>query len=393
MFNLFKKLTEPETKELATELKQFDITEAAIATMAADYMPLVVNGLEDKEGLAKVHAARMDVRNKRCRVEDRRKELVADALKHQRNVNAVAKHITTQLEQIEGHLQQEEDKIARVKEEARRAQMRIEEERINRERQEAVAKALAEEKAKLQEETRRREAAERQAAELEANRKKAEAERLEWEERIRKEQAEVKAERQRLEEERKRLEAQQAPENFHTGGPDLAEVELEAERKRLASARLLPDSAPRQVWPDQDPKKQRDDQLDRIQDAIEPLEEIDAVEGVAPIIYTMHDGSPAELCWECTGAGACGVTPCKICRGTGLLPEGTFAKLRSESQQDTDATKILHRCDLIVENLSDPEAFQSKDAGVLWEGFASDVRERVALLRKHVAQYLPNSKP
>lgn len=329
MLRILQRFSKQEAQELAVELKQFDVTEDAITAMAAEFMPLVIDDVEDKEALAKVHAARMTVRDKRCRVEDRRKELVADALKHQRNVNAVAKQITAQLEQIEEHLRAEEDKVTAAKELARRELMRKEEERMARERMEAINKAVEEEKA-------RREEAERKTAELEANRLKAEEERKAWEERIRKEQAELKAERKRLEEERKRMEEEQAklqaPENFHTAGPD----------------------------PDPEPPA-KDHQLERLQDEIQ-RQEVDAVEGVI-------QEEPERL---------------------GTILE-VAQQVSQEIAQESDATKILHRCDLIVENLSDMEAFQDKGAGVLWEGFASDVADRVGQLRKDVAQFLNNS--
>lgn len=341
MLRILKRFSKPEVEELAVELKQFDVTEEAIATMAAEFLPLVIQDVEDKEALAKVHAARMTVRDKRCRVEDRRKELVADALKHQRNVNAVAKHITAQLGQIEEHLQTEEDKVTAAKEAARKERIRIEEERMARERQAAIDQALQEEKAK-------REEAERKTAELEANRLKAEEERRAWEERIRKEQADLKAERKRLEEERRRMEEEQArlqaPENFHTAGPSEAEPftgVLEVEGKDLGLQLVDPD---RKGWP-----------------APEPAE-IDAVEG-------LHETAAQE--------------PERL--GTVLE---VAQQVASDIAQESDATKILHRCDLIVENLTDMESLRSKDARVLWEGFASDISERVVQMRKHVAQYL-----
>ena len=117
-----------------TEIIDFNVTDAAIADLKASYMPMLVNGIEDKKGLEAVIEARKVVKRYRINVEKRRKELTADALDWQRRINAEAKRITALLEPIENHLAAEEKKVAdelerikREKEEAEiaRFQMRV----------------------------------------------------------------------------------------------------------------------------------------------------------------------------------------------------------------------------------------------------------------------------
>ena len=119
-----------------SELEVFRKQDAAIAKMKAEYMPLKISGLDDKEGFKSVHLARMVVKNWRLRVEEKRKELKADSLAYGRMVDSEAKRVTALLEPIEAHLTNEEEIVVREKERIKRE----EEERKHREEQ---AKALA----------------------------------------------------------------------------------------------------------------------------------------------------------------------------------------------------------------------------------------------------------
>ena len=113
----------PPRPELAEWRKQ----DAAIAKMAEEYLPLKVNGLNDKKGLAIVHEARMIVKNTRIAVEKNRVELKADALEYGRAVDKEAKRLTLLLAPIEEHLDAEESAIAEERERIKRA---AEEERL-----------------------------------------------------------------------------------------------------------------------------------------------------------------------------------------------------------------------------------------------------------------------
>lgn len=116
------------------ELQKFGITDQAIAELGEKYLKLTVKGIEDKDGLASVHSARMDVVRKRTGIEAIRKELKEESLNWGRRVDAEAKRITGLLQPIEEHLDTEEKKvteeIARIKrekdeKEAARIQARV----------------------------------------------------------------------------------------------------------------------------------------------------------------------------------------------------------------------------------------------------------------------------
>jgi len=180
----------------SNELIAYAVTDTAIATLAERFLPLKIKGVEDKEGFAAVHEARMTVRNYRVDVEKKRKELKADALEYGKKVDAEAKRITALLAPIEGHLEVEENAYNEAREAIKNA---------------ARLKAEAEAKAKAE-----AEAAELKAKqEAEAARLKAEAEKL-------------AAERKTMEAERRKLEEAQAEIRRR-------DEALAAERQRLAN--------------------------------------------------------------------------------------------------------------------------------------------------------------
>lgn len=110
------------------ELVQFRRQDAAIAELAEKYLPLKINGLDDRKGFLSVHEARMEVKGFRVLIEKTRKELKADALKYGQTVDAEAKRLTALVEPIELHLEREEDAIVderlrlkQIEEDAKRA--------------------------------------------------------------------------------------------------------------------------------------------------------------------------------------------------------------------------------------------------------------------------------
>ena len=119
-----------ETKEAEAPIVKYDLTDAAIQKMQAEFMPLRIKGVDDKAGLASVHDARMTVKGKRVEVEKTRKELKADAIVWGKKVDAEAKRITAMLQPIEEHLRQEEDKVKAEKARIRAEAERKEEERL-----------------------------------------------------------------------------------------------------------------------------------------------------------------------------------------------------------------------------------------------------------------------
>lgn len=98
--------------DIENELKKFNVTDAAIAELAQNFLILSIDGIDDKEGKNSVSSARKIVKGYRVDVDKRRKELNADALEYQRRINGEAKRITALLEPIENHLENEEKKIS-----------------------------------------------------------------------------------------------------------------------------------------------------------------------------------------------------------------------------------------------------------------------------------------
>jgi chemotaxis protein histidine kinase CheA len=171
-------------------LQRFTPTDTAIAAMAAEFMPLVIRGIDDAEGAKAVHSARMVVKSHRIQVEKVRKELKADSIEYGRRVDAEAKRIFSKLEPIESYLSEQEEAHQAEKERIKNAA------RIKAE-QEAAAKAEAE------------------AARLKAE-QEAESERL-------------RVEREKLVEEQRKLDAERAAMQAEKDG--LAAIEAERLRK------------------------------------------------------------------------------------------------------------------------------------------------------------------
>lgn len=94
---------------IGQQLQKFNVTDSGIAELKERYMPLVINGLDDKKGYMAVREARLDVKARRVGIEKMRKELTADAVTLQRKVNEEAKRITVKLEEIEAHCQKQEN--------------------------------------------------------------------------------------------------------------------------------------------------------------------------------------------------------------------------------------------------------------------------------------------
>lgn len=106
-----------------TELVKFSVSDAAIAELSKKYMSLKVHGLEDRDGLAAVHSARMEVKNLRVDVEKTRKKLKEASLEYGRKVDAEAKRLTINLGKIESHLEAEESIVAVEKERLRQEEL------------------------------------------------------------------------------------------------------------------------------------------------------------------------------------------------------------------------------------------------------------------------------
>lgn len=98
---------------------KFNVTDAEIAKLKEQYLPLKINGVDDKAGLKSVYDARQVVKKTRVGVEKFAKEMKETAIAWQKKVNAEQGRVCGELESIEAHLQGEEDAVAAEKERIR----------------------------------------------------------------------------------------------------------------------------------------------------------------------------------------------------------------------------------------------------------------------------------
>ena len=122
--------------------KVFDVigvADAVIAKMAEDYLPLKINGIDDKEGFKAVHAARMIVKDSRIKVEKKRKELKEDALRYGQAIDKEANRIKALIAPVEEHLDAEENAVEEAKKAIEAEKARQEELRIQARRDRLVA--------------------------------------------------------------------------------------------------------------------------------------------------------------------------------------------------------------------------------------------------------------
>ena len=257
---MVEKMTAPEPVQNFGIVK-LNITDAAIAELKEKYLPLKINGIEDKAGLKAVYDARQEVKKTRVALQKYAKDLREDAQAWAKKVIGEEKRVVGELEQIEEHLQAEEDAIQAIKEQIKAEEEAKENARIQ-ERMDALkvygftveyallksldepsfAKVLENAKAQFEiDEARKREeeaAAKAEAERLEAERKElaelrakqAEAQRIidQENEKIRLEQEKIEAEKRKLENDR--IAAEQAKHR---------EAELQKAREEAAEAARL----------------------------------------------------------------------------------------------------------------------------------------------------------
>lgn len=195
-----------------TSIVKFNVADSAIAEMGAKYLPLIINGIEDKVGFQMVHAARMEVKRTRLEVEKTRKDLKADALRYSQAVDGEARRITALLEPIESHLESQELAVIKAKEkiklEEEATKDRLAQERVDAMQLFGVSLSFMMARSMTPEAFAQAfKIADEQHAVAEAHRKKAQEEAaLEAERR----EIERKAEEERIAEERRKNEAAQA---------------------------------------------------------------------------------------------------------------------------------------------------------------------------------------
>lgn len=217
-----------------------------IARLRGEYLPLTIDGVDDKGGYVIVHEARMRVKSIRIEIEKRRKDAKAGLLEAGRKIDAAAKEITSELKPIEDHLQEQEKRIDDEKREAKRAQAEERKRRLDerceklREVECFLQPSLVDSMSDRDFEatlTRYREALEqRKAKEREQEELRRKAEEIAASERDRREEERRESER-RAEEERKRLEAER-DEYEKRFAEEKARIEAERSQERAELQRL-----------------------------------------------------------------------------------------------------------------------------------------------------------
>ena len=106
-----------------SQLKKYNITDAALAEIKQRYGELAVHGPDDKAGYDAVKAAIADVRSIRTGIEKKRKELKDLALRYGRAVDDEAKRLTSEVSQIEERLKVEKERTDKEIEDKKNAAM------------------------------------------------------------------------------------------------------------------------------------------------------------------------------------------------------------------------------------------------------------------------------
>lgn len=96
---------------ITEELAKQNVTEAVIAKLKTDYLPLKIDGIDDKEGYKKVHGARIVCRDYRVLAEKICKAGREDAVKEQKAWIAKEKEVVAQISEVEQYLKKQEDTI------------------------------------------------------------------------------------------------------------------------------------------------------------------------------------------------------------------------------------------------------------------------------------------
>ncbi len=257
---------------IGKELKKYNLSDAAIAQMKKEYLPIKVESFEDVENYMAAKDAHQKVKGVRIDIEKKRKELKASSLEFGRAVDGEAKRLTSAVSEIEEHLARqravvddEKKRRQREKEEA----IRREEEQKKREeeeRMEARRREQEERERKLQEAQEKIEAEKRKIAEeKEIIRAEKEAEeRKKQEEKERQERE--KQEKVRLEKARKEA-AEQAKRDAEEKARREAfeKEEQERRKKEEEQARLAEEQRQRELRPDVEKLKEFSQQLKTLQ--------------------------------------------------------------------------------------------------------------------------------
>ena len=229
---------------ITTELAKYNLPDAKIAEMKADYLPLKVTSIEDMDNYLICKKAHQEVKEIRINIEKRRKELKASSLEFGRAIDGEAKRLTQGVAEVEDHLLNQrkvvEDEKKRIQEDQERKE-REEQECLRREeeeRLESIRKEQEEKERKLQEEREKIEV-QRRANEEEKERLAREKERAEREKREA-EEAKKRAEQ----EEKNRIEREKRhAEEVERAKKEAAERAIREQKEREVADKLKVEKA------------------------------------------------------------------------------------------------------------------------------------------------------
>ena len=108
--NPMSEVIKTDQEFINSQLKKYNVTDAALADIKQRYGELSVHGPDDKAGYDAVKAAIADVRSVRTGIEKKRKELKDLALRYGRAVDDEAKRLTSEVSQIEERLKVEKER-------------------------------------------------------------------------------------------------------------------------------------------------------------------------------------------------------------------------------------------------------------------------------------------
>ena len=118
-------MKEEAENPITTELVKNNVTDAVLKNIKTKYLPLKINGIDDKEGYDTVHKARIVCRDLRVLTEKLCKKGREDATKIQKAWIQKEKEVVAEISEVEQHLKKQEDAIDAEKEAIKIRQERL----------------------------------------------------------------------------------------------------------------------------------------------------------------------------------------------------------------------------------------------------------------------------
>lgn len=132
-----------EQEYIDTALAKYNLPDAKIAELKAQYLPIVVSGVDDVENYEACKEGHIQIKKLRGKIEECRKDLKADSLAYGRMVDTEAKRLTAGVKEIEDHLYDQRKVVEdakRVEQEAKEQAARDEAARLEQEEKDRLAK-------------------------------------------------------------------------------------------------------------------------------------------------------------------------------------------------------------------------------------------------------------